>query len=72
MVRKSIEVKKAVEGKAETRTTGVNLPARTHELLKSLALYRSYKTGERVSVSNILVDLVESNRERLEKEMSSN
>ena len=55
---------------AETRwaTTAVHLPKVTLQLLKRVAFHRSEAHGGRMSVSKVITDLVEANREDLEAE----
>lgn len=53
------------------RTTGINLPTETWELLRRVAFERSRKSGGRGSVSALLVQLVERHKRELEKELAS-
>jgi hypothetical protein len=55
--------------KSVNMTTAINLPISTWELLRKVAFSRALKHGGRASVSAVLVDLVESNRKELEKEI---
>jgi len=50
------------------RTTGINLPAEIHALMKAVAMKRQRDHGGRASVSGVVVGLVEKNRAALEKE----
>jgi hypothetical protein len=53
------------------RTTGINLPTETWELLRRVAFERSRRSGGRGSVSALLVELVERHKRELEKELAS-
>jgi hypothetical protein len=53
------------------RTTGINLPVETWELLRRVAFERSRQSGGRGSVSALLVELVDRHRRELEKELAS-
>lgn len=53
------------------RTTGINLPTETWELLRRVAFERSRRSGGRGSVSALLVQLVERHKRELEKELAS-
>lgn len=53
------------------RTTGINLPSETWELLRRVAFERSRKFGGRGSVSALLVELVERHKRELQKELAS-
>jgi hypothetical protein len=53
------------------RTTGINLPTETWELLRRVAFERSRKSGGRGSVSAILVEMIERHRTELEKELAA-
>jgi hypothetical protein len=53
------------------RTTGINLPTETWELLRRVAFERSRKSGGRGSVSALLVELVERHKRELQKELAS-
>jgi hypothetical protein len=53
------------------RTTGINLPTETWELLRRVAFERSRKLGGRGSVSALLVELVERHKRELQKELAS-
>jgi hypothetical protein len=53
------------------RTTGINLPTETWELLRRVAFERSRKSGGRGSVSALLVELVERHKRELRKELAS-
>ena len=53
------------------RTTGINLPTATWELLRRVAFERSRRSGGRGSVSALLVQLVEQHKRELEKELVS-
>ena len=50
------------------RTTGVNLPADVHALMRAVAMKRQKDRGGRASVSGVVADLVRDNRAKLEKE----
>jgi len=50
------------------RTTGVNLPADVHALMKAVAMKRARDRGGRASVSSVVTELVRDNRAALEKE----
>ncbi len=52
----------------ETRTTGINLPAEVHALLRAVSLKRAKENGGRPSVSAVLVDLVRRNEKDLKRE----
>lgn len=52
----------------QTMTTAIVLPIRTHELLRAVA-YKRAANGKRISVSALIVDLVERHRVELEKEI---
>lgn len=49
-------------------TTAIVIPARTHELLRAVA-FRRAGSGKRMSVSALIVELVENQRAELEKEI---
>jgi hypothetical protein len=53
------------------RTTGINLPTETWELLRRVAFERSRRSGGRGSVSALLVQLVERHKRELERELAS-
>jgi hypothetical protein len=53
------------------RTTGINLPTETWELLHRVAFERSRRSGGRGSVSALLVQLVERHKRELEKELAT-
>ena len=53
------------------RTTGINLPTATCELLRWVAFERSHRDGGRGSVSALLVELVNRHKRELEKELAS-
>jgi len=53
------------------RTTGINLPTETWELLRRVAFERSRRSGGRGSVSALLVQLVERHKRELEKELAA-
>ena len=53
------------------RTTGINLPIETWELLKRVAFERSRRSGGRGSVSALLVGLVERHKREFEKELTA-
>ena len=53
------------------RTTGINLPTKTWELLRRVAFERSRKSGGRGSVSALLVELVDRHKRELEKELAA-
>jgi hypothetical protein len=53
------------------RTTGINLPTETWELLRRVAFERSRRSGGRGSVSALLVQLVDRHKKELEKELAS-
>ena len=53
------------------RTTGINLPTETWELLRRVAFERSRRSGGRGSVSALLVELVDRHKRELEKELAS-
>ena len=55
--------------KTEWATTAVHLPKETLRLLKRVAFHRSQVHGGRMSVSRLLTDLVERQRDELEKEV---
>jgi hypothetical protein len=62
------------ESKSEERThrtTGINLPTETWELLRRVAFERSRKSGGRGSVCALLVELVDRHKRELEKELAS-
>jgi hypothetical protein len=52
------------------RTTGINLPTETLELLRRVAFERSLRSPGRASVSALLVDMIEKQRNALEKELA--
>ena len=52
------------------RTTGINLPIETWELLRRVSFERS-RAGKRGSVSALLVELVDRHKKELEKELAS-
>jgi len=60
----------AETGQTGSLTTAIHLPRTTWELLREVAFHRARKEGGRASVSKIIVGLVESAREKLEKEIS--
>lgn len=53
------------------RTTGINLPTETWELLRRVAFERSRRGGGRGSVSALLVELVDRHKRELQKELAS-
>jgi hypothetical protein len=53
------------------RTTGINLPTETLELLRRVAFERSLRSPGRASVSALLVELVERHKKELQKELAS-
>ncbi len=53
---------------AETRTTGINVPADVHALLRAVAFKRAKEHGGRASVSAVLVELVRQNEKQLRRE----
>ncbi len=53
------------------RTTGINLPTETWELLRRVAFERSRRSGGRGSVSALLVELVDRHKRELEKELAA-
>ena len=53
------------------RTTGINLPTETWELLRRVAFERSRRDGGRGSVSALLVELVDRHKRELQKELAS-
>jgi len=55
--------------KSQSLTTAIHLPRRTWELLREVAFSRARKRGGRSSVSKVLVELTESARPNLEKEI---
>ena len=61
----------AERGGSGYKTTGINLPADTWELLNRCAFYLAKKFGARPSVSALLVDLVQRHRKELEKELGA-
>ena len=67
------QVRQAVQKPQERthRTTGINLPTETWELLRRVAFERSRRSGGRGSVSALLVQLVERHKRELEKELAS-
>jgi hypothetical protein len=69
MYKKQVQVSKP---QARThRTTGINLPADTLDLLRRVAFERSRRYGGRGSVSALLVQLIERHKKELEKELAS-
>lgn len=52
----------------DSRTTGINLPADVHALLRAVALKRAKEQGGRASVSAVLVELVRQNEKQLRRE----
>ena len=52
----------------ETRTTGINLPADVHALLRAVSLKRAKEKGGRPSVSAVIVELVRARERELRKE----
>ncbi len=53
------------------RTTGINLPTETWELLRRVAFERSRRDGGRGSVSALLVELVDRHKRELQKELAA-
>jgi hypothetical protein len=53
-----------------SRTTGINLPISTLELLRRVAFERSLRSAGRASVSALIVQLVDRHKKELEKEIS--
>jgi hypothetical protein len=51
------------------KTTGVHLPADLWELLNRVAFERARTQGGRASVSALLVEMIEKNRNGLENEL---
>jgi len=52
----------------QSLTTAIHLPRNTWELLRTVAFKRAQRTGGRASVSGLIVELVEKNRDSLETE----
>ena len=52
----------------EMLTTAIYIPKRTHELIEAVAFKRRKERGGRMSISGVIVDLVEENRKQLTKE----
>ncbi len=52
----------------ETRTTGINVPADVHALLRAVSLKRAKEKGGRPSVSAVIVDLVRMREDELRRE----
>jgi hypothetical protein len=52
------------------RTTSINLPIETWELLRRVSFERS-RAGKKGSVSALLVELVDRRKKELEKELAS-
>ena len=52
----------------DSRTTGINLPADVHALLRAVAFKRAKEQGGRASVSAVLVELVRQNEKQLRRE----
>ncbi len=55
-------------GTGETRTTGINVPADVHALLRAVSLKRAKERGGRPSVSAVIVELVRLREEELRRE----
>ncbi len=53
---------------SDSRTTGINLPADVHSLLRAVAFKRAKEQGGRASVSAVLVELVRQNEKQLQRE----
>ena len=53
------------------RTTGINLPTETWELVRRVAFERSRRDGGRGIVSALLVELVDRHKKELKKELAS-
>jgi len=51
-------------------TTAIHLPRSTWNLLRAVAFQRAQKKGGRASVSGLIVELVEKERLKLEKEIA--
>jgi hypothetical protein len=69
MAKTATDLRQQSESKQDTLTTAIHLPRRTWELLRQVAFHRAEKGGGRASVSSLLVELVESKRNSLEKEI---
>jgi hypothetical protein len=52
-------------------TTAVHIPQTTHDLLRRVAFNRALEGGGRASVSALIVEIVESQRKKLELEAKS-
>ncbi len=52
----------------DSRTTGINVPADVHALLRAVAFKRAKEQGGRASVSAVLVELVRQNEKQLRRE----
>lgn len=55
-------------GSSETRTTGINVPADIHALLRAVSLKRAKEKGGRPSVSAVIVELVRLREDELRRE----
>lgn len=57
------------QGKGGSMTTAIVLPTQTHELLRAVAFKRATRQGGRISVSALIVELIEKSRAALEGEL---
>ena len=69
----NMRVSKAGETKAPRapgvmKTTAINIPVDTWQMLRTVAFARAQISGERPSVSALLTELAEQHRDELEKE----
>lgn len=53
----------------ETLTTAIHIPKSSWDLLRAVAFRRAQSRGGRASVSKLLVELVETQRSQLEREL---
>jgi hypothetical protein len=54
--------------RGETVTSAFNIPKESYHLLRKVALARAQKRGGRPSVSNVIAELVDANRDALARE----
>ncbi len=61
--------RKADPPKKPKKTTAIHIPHETWTLLREVAFKRAQEKGTKLSVSGVIVDLVESRRKHLEQEV---
>lgn len=65
----SMRVKEPADGVEPRHVGAVNFTENVWQLLREVAMHRGRKTGGRVSVSEVVNQLVEDSRAKLEREL---